>query len=93
MGRCRAALLGSPIQALLAIKTLLDNSILRRLLIAQLGDLSEEAIRLMDMDPETLREIEAFLDDPEGNILELTNQLQPYIDQVPVLLMPKPTSC
>ncbi len=78
-----AALLGSPIQALLAIKSLLDNPILRRLLIAQLGDLSEEAIRLMDMDPATLREIEAFLDDPEGNILELTNQLQPYIDQVP----------
>ena len=75
-----AALTGSPMEALVAIRDLLENPVMRR---AVLSLLSENIGRLLDLDDETLGHIDDFLADPQSKVHELTDGLEPHIAAVP----------
>lgn len=76
----------SPIEAVIAIQTIIKNPAIRAALIEQLkGFVSDNVLSLLDLDPSTLRMIEEFMDNPGEKVQELLDHLEPYVTAIPAI--------
>jgi hypothetical protein len=84
------ALARSPLSAIPAIQALLGMPEVGPTIRSQLqGWVSERALAVLDLDPETLATIGAVLEDPSAKVDQILDALEPHVAQIPALAQAK----